>query len=133
MGLVRECQRVIAEAQPEWWVIENPATGTLRDHLGPPDYAYQPWWYGSPWTKRTGLWGNFVVPPRVYDSWDEVPDKLDLWTRKGRKPSIVYLHKSAFNLIPEFRDSGLPKPGSDAELRSLAPQTFARAFKEVNP
>src|SRR5690625_6476971 len=23
--------------------IENPATGTLRNHIGPPDYVYQPW------------------------------------------------------------------------------------------
>ena len=134
MFLVRECQRIIAEAQPEWWVIENPATGTLRNYLGAPDYTYQPWWYGSPWTKSTGLWGNFTIPPRKYTSWDDVPGKLDLWTRPGRtKPSIVYLHKSAFNLIPEFRDSGMPAPESDAELRSLCSQKFATAFKLANP
>src|SRR5690625_5952361 len=73
MFLVRECQRVIAEAQPKWWAIENPATGTLRNYLGTPDYAYEPWWYGSPWTKRTALWGNFNVPPRVYADWEDVP------------------------------------------------------------
>ena len=63
-----------------------------------------------------------------------MPGKLDLWTRPGRtKPSIVYLHKSAFNLIPEFRDSGMPAPTSDAELRSLCSQNFATAFKLANP
>lgn len=133
MVLVKECLRVIAEAQPKWWAIENPATGTLRNYIGPPDYTYQPWWFGSPWTKSTGLWGNFTIPQRTHADWADVP-KIDLWTRPGRiKPSIVYLHKSAFQLIPEFRDSGLPAPETDAELRSLCSQGFAQAFKEANP
>lgn len=36
MELVRECQRIIAECTPTFWVIENPATGRLKDFLGPP-------------------------------------------------------------------------------------------------
>lgn len=36
MFLVRHCQRIIAEAKPKWWVIENPARGTLKDYLGEP-------------------------------------------------------------------------------------------------
>jgi hypothetical protein len=133
MHLVRECQRIIEEAQPKWWAIENPATGTLRDYLGAPDYTYQPWWYGSPWTKSTGLWGDFTIPERLYDTWDEVPKIDGLWTRPGRvKPSIVYQHKSAFDLIPEFRNSGMPRPETDAELRSLCSQCFAKQFKVYN-
>lgn len=133
MFLVRECQRIIAEAQPTWWAIENPAMGSLRNYLGTPDFQYQPWQYGSPWTKKTALWGNFTAPKPLYSTWEEVPGKLDLWARAGRKPSIVYLHKSAFQLIPEFRDSGMPTPTTDAELRSLCSQGFAKAFKEANP
>lgn len=133
MFLVRECQRVIEEAQPQWWAIENPANGSLRNYLGDPDFTYQPWQYGSPWTKSTALWGSFNAPEPVYGSWGDVP-KLDLWTRPGReKPSIVYLHKSAFHQIPEFRDSGMPAPETDAELRSLCSQGFSHAFKEANP
>src|SRR5699024_11684290 len=127
-------RRVIAEAHPEGGGTGSPPTGPLRTSLGKPDYPSQPWWYGSPWTKSPGLWGNCPIPPRRYHSWDDVPGKLDLWTRPGRsKPSIVYLHRSAFHLIPEFRDSGMPAPTSDAELRSLASQSFARAFKAANP
>lgn len=133
MFLVRECQRIIAEAQPQWWVIENPAMGTLRNYLGRPTMTYQPWQYGSPWTKATALWGRFNQPTRIYNRWENVPNKLDLWSRRGRKPSLAYLHKSAFNLIPEFRDSGMPAPETDAELRSLCSQGFARAFKTANP
>lgn len=55
MFLVKHCQRIIQEASPEWWVIENPAKGVLKKYLGSPVYEYEPWWYGSPWTKRTAL------------------------------------------------------------------------------
>lgn len=133
LELVKECLRVIDEASPRWFAIENPATGTLRRYLGKPDFEYQPWQYGSPWTKKTALWGDFNAPEPLYTRWEDVPGKLDLWARPGRKPSIVYLHKSAFGIIPEFRDSGMPAPTTDAELRSLCSQGFARAFKEANP
>lgn len=133
MFLVRECQRIIEEASPAWWAIENPATGSLRDYLGPPTLSYQPWQYGSPWTKATGLWGQFKAPKPTYKKWEDVPGKIEMWTRTGRKPALVYLHKSAFNLIPEFRDSGMPAPTTDAELRSLCSQKFAAAFKLANP
>ena len=132
MALVRECLRVIEEANPTWYAIENPATGKLRNFLGEPDFAYEPWQFGSPWTKRTGLWGSFTAPTPIYTQWDDVP-KLPIYARPGRKPSIAFLHKSAFHLIPEFSDSGMPVPTTDAELRSLCSQGFARAFKKANP
>jgi hypothetical protein len=131
MWLVRECLRVIEEAQPQWHAIENPAGGLLRSFLGKPDFAYEPWEFGSPWTKRTALWGTFNPPAPIYGKWEDVP-KLPIYARPGRKPSIAFLHKSAFQLIPEFRDSGMPAPTTDAEFRSLCSQGFAHAFKAVN-
>lgn len=129
--LVRECQRIIEEAQPAFWVIENPATGRLKDFLGPPAYQYEPWWYGSPWTKRTALWGKFNIPPRLYDRWEDVPKIPELYTRPGRgKPSLAFMHKSAFPLIPEF--NGLPVPDTDMEFRSLCSQKFVQAFFQAN-
>ena len=133
MEMVNECLRVVTEARPQWWVMENPATGQLRDYLGDPKYQYEPWWYGSPWTKRTGLWGDFTIPERVFHDWDSVPKIDGLYARPGRRPSLAFMHKSAFNLIPEFRDSGMPTPTSDAEFRSLCSQRFAEAFKRSNP
>mgnify|MGYP006921419744 CR=1 FL=1 len=137
MFLVKECQRIIEEAKSlgglKFWAIENPATGALRNFLGKPQATYKPWQYGSPWGKQTALWGEFNMPPIVYNTWEEVPDKIpELWIRSGRKiPSLVYQHKSAYKLIPEFQD--LPEPDSDMEFRSLCSQKFARAFKAVNP
>ena len=134
--LVRHCLRIIEEAKSRglrWWVLENPARGELRQHLGEPRAVYQPWQYGSPWTKATALWGSFVMPPRFYSRWDQVPDKLPLYTRPGRgKPNLAFLHKSSLELIPEFapfRD----RVETDADLRALCSQRFARAFYEYNP
>lgn len=129
--LVRECQRIIAECNPVFWVIENPASGRLKDFLGEPTMTYEPWHFGSPWTKKTALWGKFNKPKRVYEKWEDVPKIPELYVRPGRpKPSIAFLHKSAFDLITEF--AGLPRPDSDMEFRSLCSQKFAQAFFEAN-
>lgn len=138
MFLVRECQRIIEQANPHFWVIENPATGALKNYLGTPNYVYQPWWYGSPWTKKTALWGKFNIPERKYHKWEDVPKIPELYTRKsthGRKvlvpkPGLAWLHKSSYYLISEFQH--LPVPQSDMEFRSLCSQKFAKAFFEAN-
>lgn len=136
MFLVNQCLRIIDEAKARghlrWWVIENPARGVLHKYLGQPQYKYEPWWFGSPWTKQTALWGNFNTPHRRYEKWEDVPKNKDLYVRPNRgKPSIAFMHKSAYDLIPEF--ASLPRPDSDMEFRSLCSQKFAQAFYEVNP
>lgn len=131
MFLVRECQRIISECSPEFWVIENPAKGVLKNYLGKPTYEYEPWWYGSPWTKRTALWGTFNIPQRIYSDWEDVPKLTGLYQRPGRgKPSLAFMHKSHHIHIPEFRK--LPQPQNDMEFRSLCSQKFAQAFFSVN-
>lgn len=131
MELVRECQRIIKESNPTFWVIENPAKGVLKNYLGAPTYEYEPWWYGSPWTKRTALWGKFNIPERQYHKWEDVPKNNKLYVRPGRpKPSLAFMHKSSYDLIPEFKH--LPRPDSDMEFRSLCSQKFAQAFFEAN-
>ena len=130
MRLVRECQRIIKEANPVFWVIENPATGSLKTVLGKPKMTYQPWEYGSPWTKHTALWGNFNVPPRKYTRWEDVPKIDGLYTRPGRqKPSLVFMHTSHKKLIREFDQFSVD---SDMEFRSLCSQGFAHAFYQSN-
>jgi len=131
MFLVNQGLRVIKEANPVFWVIENPARGVLKNHLGSAKYEYEPWWFGSPWTKRTALWGEFNIPKREYWDWNDVPKNPDLYTRPNRsKPSLAFMHKSAYELIPEF--SNLKRPESDMEFRSLCSQKFAKAFFEAN-
>jgi len=130
MFLVRECQRIIEEAKPTFWVIENPATGALKDYLGKPDYIYQPWWFGSPWTKKTALWGKFNIPERLYYNWEDVPKLEGLYTRPGRgKPSLAFMHKSHKQFIPEFATFAVE---DDMSFTSLCSQGFAQAFFKAN-
>lgn len=129
--LVAECFRIINECENlKFWVIENPARGVLNKYLGEPKYKYEPWWYGSPWTKQTSLWGEFNIPERKYTNWEDVPKIPELYTRPGRlKPSLAFMHKSHKRFIREF---DCFEVDSDMEFRSLCSQKFAQAFFEVN-
>jgi hypothetical protein len=133
LTMLRHCQRIIDEASPAWWVIENPASGTMKDYLGKPMAIYQPWEYGSPWTKKTALWGCFTMPNPVFTDWADVPKNENLWIRNGRtKPGLNFQHVSAIHNIPEFAPF-VSKVNTDNAFRSLCSQGFAKAFKQVNP
>lgn len=128
--MVLECQRIIAQAKPHFWVIENPATGHLKDFMGKPRLVYEPWEYGSPWTKATALWGQFNVPYPIYYRWEDCPKNENLYIRPGRpKPSIAFMHKSHKKFIKEFDCFQVE---NDMSFRSLCPQGFAKAFFEAN-
>lgn len=129
MRIVNACKRIIDACEPEWWVIENPV-GYLRDFLGEPAYSFQPWWFGSPWSKRTFLWGRFNKPVRTHKSWAEVNKIRELYIRPGRgKPSIAFLHKSAQQYIPELWPF---KISDDAAFRAITSPRFAAAFFKAN-
>lgn len=132
MLLVRHCQRIIEAAAPEWWLMENPANGRLKEIIGKPKSIYQPWAYGSPWTKKTALWGKFNMPEPLYERWEDVPKNENLYVKRGRlKPALADFHKSAVNLISEFEWArGHIK--CDADIRSLCSQGFAKAFYNSN-
>jgi hypothetical protein len=128
--LVKHCQRIIAECNPVFWVIENPASGHLKDYLGKPRFIYEPWQFGSPWTKKTALWGNFNIPEIVYKKWEDVPKNEKLYIRPGRKkPGMAFLHYHAKNHIREFDCFNIE---DDMSFRSLCSQNFAREFFRVN-
>jgi hypothetical protein len=130
MKLVKECQRIISECEPIFWVIENPATGVLRKYLGKPQLVYQPWEFGSPWTKKTALWGKFNVPVKKYSRWDDVPKLEGLYQRPGRgKPSLAFMHKNHKRFIREW---DCFEVDSDMEFRSLCSQKFAKEFYKAN-
>jgi hypothetical protein len=132
MFLVNHCLRIIKEANPKFWVLENPAKGRLKEILGKPKAIYQPWQFGSPWSKQTALWGSFNMPSKIYSNIEEVEQIQELWKRKDRKiAALAYLHKSSKNLIPEF-EWAKDLINNDMSLRSMCSQGFAKAFYEVN-
>ena len=145
MFLVRECKRIIKECNPDWWVIENPAKGKLRAYLGKPDYVYQPWWYGSPWTKQTALWGKFNIPPRKYENFLDIPEQeRNIGLRIHSSGKWLSHHSS---LIPEWTaqwsvnrwkcakefEPFWDKCKENSDWRSLCSQKFAQEFKKFNP
>lgn len=129
LSIVVPCLKIIAMCRPKWWALENPV-GHLMDYMGRPQLIFQPWEYGDPWTKRTAIWGKFEQPKKMYSNWDDVPNKLPLYTRRGRgKPNFAYLHKSAQALIPQL---AWAHPRTDADFRAITPPGFAEAFWKAN-
>ncbi len=128
MEIVNACIRIINQCNPVFWALENPR-GHLRKYLGIPMINFQPWHYGDPWTKSTDIWGDFNIPQRIYQNWADVP-KLNLYIRPNReKPSFAYLHKSAWDEIPQLQ---FHKPETDAEFRAMTPPGFAKSFYDAN-
>ena len=95
--------------QPEFWVVENPAS-TIKRHvpqLGEPSY-YEPHHFGHPYSKKTGLWGsynrdlptNHVVPVEMSEN--------PVWAKLGGGSKRTQ------------------------QLRSITPMGMARAFYEAN-
>lgn len=128
--LVHHCRRIIRETKPVWWYIENPATGRLKDFLGFPDFVYEPYEFGDPWTKKTALWGKFNKPIKTH-TWETCEKLEGLYTRPNRpKPSLAFMHKNHKRFIPSFQDFN---PEDDMSFRSLCSQGFAKAFLKFNP
>ncbi len=79
------------------------------------------------------LWGKFNKPKQLYYTWEACPKIDGLYTRPGRrKPGLVSMHKSVVDQIPEFQWAK-DKIKTDADLRSMCSQGFAREFKNANP
>ena len=72
------------------------------------------------------------MPVKPIKNIGEVKQNKKLWVRKDRRiASLVYLHKSAINTIPEFnRFAGMVN--NDSDFRSLCSQKFAKAFFDAN-
>ena len=113
MGIVLACLKIIALCKPNFWALENPV-GRLSRWLGKPAMKFNPTDYGDNYTKKTYLWGNFNKP---------TPQALfSLPTDKDRIQQI-------FKRVIETDGRDFKKM---AELRSITPLEFAKAFFEAN-
>jgi len=59
MSIVEACFRIVKEAKPKYWMIENPQ-GCLRHFIGRPQYTIKYGDFGHYCQKPTDLWG--VLP-----------------------------------------------------------------------
>lgn len=106
-AIAAACLMIIARSQPKFWAIENPV-GRMRKLLGQPDFKFDPFDFGDPYTKRTYLWGSFNKPA---------------------KSPVEPIRSSS-------QGSWLQNLGGNSaktkELRSMTPQGFAKAFYKAN-
>ncbi len=111
--LVRKTLEIIRYFNPRFWAIENPVgrLNTLVPELtryGP--WYFEPYWYGDPWSKKTGLWGIFTKPK---------PQNVVKPIRFSEQGSWTQLLGG--------------KTEQTKEMRSITPPGFARAFYKANP
>jgi hypothetical protein len=110
--IVRACLRIVRQAQPCWWALENPI-GRIADcvpELGPPRLKVHPCDFGDPWTKRIWLWGDFA--PLFY------------------RTVTPLFHPTR---PPRRRDRTSMLSSRQRMERSQTSAAFARAFFEANP
>ena len=100
--VVNACLLIIQKCKPAFWALENPV-GRLSSWLGRPKLYFQPFEYGDPYTKKTCLWGEFIIP-----------------RKQPVKPTDNRIWK-----MPPSKDR--------ADKRSITPAGFAKAFFEANP
>ena len=114
---VNACYRIIYMVRPTFWALENPL-GHISKWIGKHNYWFHPWWFGDPWTKRTGLWGNFNRPKRTYYALNDVLSEEQIERCKTNKRSLQIANR--------WR-------GEKAKiLRAVTPLGFAKAFFEAN-
>jgi hypothetical protein len=111
LEVVGACLRIIQQARPFWWALENPV-GLLSRWLGTPRDVWDPCDFGDPWTKRTAIWGDYVIP--------------------ARGPYVRPLGGGPLCSIcdPDRRSTTWC---NRADHRAITPAGFARAFMEANP
>lgn len=102
LSMVDAVLRFVTICSPKFWVLENPV-GKLVQYLGKPRMYFQPCDFGDPYTKKTGLWGNFNMP---------------------KQSPVEPVQGSKMHLLPPTEER--------RNLRSETPKGFSRAFFEAN-
>ncbi len=131
MSVVDACLRMVAIYRPTWWVLENPI-GRLQDYIGPPQWKFDPWQFGDPYTKRTWLWGHFTPPLPLFSTQArcEVEPEFRM-VSAGSMTRAQLRERGITKQLPRDRTAWL---GSRRKAeRSATPHGFSKAFFEANP
>ena len=117
LRVVNHCIKIAELTRPAFWALENPI-GRLSDFIGPYRWAFQPYEFGDPYSKRTLLWGNFTPPTKHLENYVD-PTLVDI--QSTMEVARAY-HKEFAHLAK-----------TKAAVRAITPQGFAKAFFEANP
>jgi hypothetical protein len=143
LSVVEACLRIIKEAKPVFWALENPV-GRLRRFIGAPRWYFQPYEFGDPWTKKTCIWGEHNIPEKhpVEPNYALVSSGHGRVLSENKKASYVSwtggTPSGKLGIIdhPENLPSDwihkLPPSKDRAMLRSITPPGFTKAFFEAN-
>ena len=113
VSIVNACMKLIEQAKPSFWALENPV-GRLYKWLGKPKMYFNPCDYGDPYTKKTCLWGNFNTP------------------EKNPVEPIFYYYANGTKRGSWFHVKLGGKSKRTKELRAITPKGFALAFYKAN-
>lgn len=119
LEIVDACIALVRKLNPKIWALENPVgrLWKLRPELGKPWY-FNPCDYGEPYTKKTGLVGDFVPPLPLFVGRDMSVKPKVFRSPSGRKDSHIELIKGN----AEERRAA----------RSNTPKGFSKAFFKAN-
>lgn len=116
LEIVGECMRIIWEAKPKFWAMENPM-GLLRKFMGKPVFAFDASEFGEDYNKHTDIWGYFKEPRKT-----------------GEYLRHASTDKNTRKLPPIPEDYKIDMKMSRVAIkRSITPQGFANAFYKANP
>lgn len=105
----KEALELYPDAGLKFWALENPVSriNSLMPAMKKfgPSY-FQPFWYGSPWTKKTGLWGKYcfplptdlVEPTEGSKMWNMFPTKDPLDRKNARSKTDVNFSNAFFGV-----------------------------------
>lgn len=123
LEIVNACLQIIwtcrISGSLKFWALENPV-GFLRQFLGIPSYQFEHWEFGEPRVKRTDVWGYFNRPVSFVK---QKPVKAFSGHCYGN-----YNDSSIVTCPDEYKHLHL----SRADIRTITPSGFARAFFRAN-
>lgn len=118
LSIVNACLRIVAQAAPKFWALENPP-GRLNKYIGEAAISYNYKDFGSSYSKTVLLWGKFNI---------FLPDYIG--NIKSRFDSLTL---NDFQQIPkEYNITGSRMRDKRAIARSITYPGFAQKFFEFN-
>lgn len=117
LSIIREI-RLTPGNTLKFWALENPV-GYLRRFLGKPPLTFSPEEYGDNYTKRTDIWGDFIIPKRMRVT----EDYKSRWIYSGQHRPLPDIPEGY--VIPDDMSK-------KAVQRAITSRAFAEAFYKAN-